>query len=234
VSVLSVAQGIARRVSEDPPSSIFASDDSAAILLEIIEEAAEEIVRGHPWQALRKEHTWSATATEEQTSAFPSDFGRMMKATFWNRTEQREVLGPYDAAEWQRLKATVSSAVYDQYTVRDGSMFIDPTPTAGHTFAYEYVAGQWWQSAANVAKDAITLDTDSFILNEELLRLFGTYLFRLHKGLDYQRDEARARAFAVQLAAQEKGGARILDLTGGRLVDVVRPGGASPEGNWNL
>jgi len=236
VTVLSVAQRIARRASEDAPTALLgaADSDTAAILLEVIREAAEEIVRAHPWEALRREHTWTATATETQADAFPSDFSRMVKNTFWNRTDERKVLGPYSAPEWQRLKATVSTAVYDQYTVRDGAMLIDPVPTAGHVYAYEYQTDQWWQDNGGAGKAEITADTDAFALDEELLRLWGVYLFRLHKGLDYGRDEAKARGHLYQLAAQEKGGARTLDMSGRRLVGLVYPGGRAPEGSWDL
>lgn len=235
MTVLSVCQEAARRIGIPVPTSIVgATSDDAITLFGLLEEVASDIVRRHDWQKLRREHTWTTTATEEQTGAFPSDFGRMIDNTAWNRDDERELIGPLTADEWQRLKATVSTAVFDQFTIRNGALYVDPVPPAGQTWAYEYITNQWWEDNGGTGQTTVQGDTDEFRLDDELLTRGLVWSYRQVKSLDYAEDFAKYEKHLANLRAQEKGGNRNLRLDGRRWIDIRFPGVATPEGNWDL
>lgn len=236
MSILSACQTAARRIGLQPiPTSVVgASNDDAIVLLGMVHEAVQEIVRRHDWQALRREHTWTTTATEQQANAFPSDYFRSVAGTAWNRDDQCQLIGPLTSEEWQRLKATVSSAIFDSFTIRNGVMYVDPIPAAGQTWAYEYITKNFYKSDDGVEKAAVTADGDIFQVDEELLALAIVWRFRAQKSMDYAEHYANYEKFMGDLIAQERGGSRMIDFDNSGALSYRGWGIIIPEGDWSL
>lgn len=235
MSILTICQSVAVRSSIAKPSAIVGVESqSEMLLLEILKETVADLVRAFPWEALRREHTFTTVAAETQTGGFPSDFSRMIPNTIWNRTNQRRLIGPFSPNEWQRTKASNTGYVFDQYTVRDGAMLIFPVPDAGDTVAFEYITANWYTASdGTTEKSAISADTDLTVLNEELVKLHMIWRAREAAGLEFASFQFKAEAFRVQLQAQEKGPPRTIDLDPGRMGDISA-GAAVPEGSWDL
>lgn len=129
---------------------------------------------------------------------------------------------------WQEFKSgLVQTAVYKRWRIKANGqakeIFIDPTPTASQCdfewrdgakvkigIAYEYISNQWAQSATNVAKSDFTVDTDTFILSDDLLELSIKWRFLSVLGQTYIEEKHEFdRALGVA-KAQDGGAANIM------------------------
>lgn len=137
------------------------------------------------WPILRKEKTFTSVAQEIQTSAVATDWARFVDKTFWNRTTQKRLVGPYSPEQWQVLKARQAGDT-GSFTFRGGDILITPTPTAGHTMAYEFYKKNWCQATGGgTERAAWGADDDVGILDEELLTLGVTWRFRMASGMEW-------------------------------------------------
>ncbi len=138
-------------------------------MLRYANQAGKRLAERIDWQILRKEQTFTSLGQEEQTAALPSDLDRIIPETFWNRNEQELITGPITPVEWQAFKASDYQGYPTKFILRGGSIHISPAPPAGNTMAFEYISTLWAQSAASAAQTAFAADTDTSLIDENLL-----------------------------------------------------------------
>ena len=234
MSLLTIVQDVSNRIGLPVPSSVVGSSDTQVRqLLGLAQQEGKELARRGPWQVLTKEKTITATATEEQTGAIPTDFERMIEGTFWNRSQDRRVVGPLTPQKWQMLQTGLYNLMWDAFRIRGNDLLMSPVPVAGDTLAYEYVSKYWLTNAAGDTERAAWIaDDDVALLDEELITLGVTWRFMKAKGLDYSEAFASYERMVERKLAND-GGMAILDLNGDRLDGA---GGAYDpfisEGNW--
>lgn len=212
-----------------PASVVGGSDQNVRTMLGIANREGRELAQRFDWQVLQTTHTFLSVATEEQ-SAIPSDFDRFMDESFWNRSQNRPVLGPISAEEWEALSATSVPAVTDIFRRYGNLIFIKPAPTAGETYAYGYVSKNWVYADDGTLKSAFTLDTDIPLLSDELITLGVIWRFARSRGLDYSEDRQTYERAVSRMFARD-GGRRTMEFGVGR---EFRPGLLVPEGDWSL
>lgn len=229
MTLLSACQDAAARLGLSALSAIVSvtNDPNASTLLALAKQEARELSERHNWTILLREHTWTSAATETQAGGLPSDFARFIDETFWNRTARRPVYGPLTEAEWQTLKAQGTLALPDRFRLRGGSMLLAPVPTAGWTYAYEYISADRW----GTDKEDPTVDTDACVLSEALLADGLVWRWKQSKGFDYAEDFTTYQR-NVANAIHRDGGRR--RLTFGRERAPGTRGVSVPEGNWSL
>lgn len=231
MTLLSIVQDACDRLGLARPDAAYSSSDQQIIqLVALAQQEGKELARRHGWQALTAEQTFTATATETQSSAVPSDFDRFIDGTFYNRTQKRPVHGPYNAQEWQFSKGVLTTTIVEVWRQRGDDILIAPTPTAGDTYAFEYVSTQWCQSSASVAQAAWASDADTAKLSEEIITDGVVWRFLKAKGFDYA-EEFRTYELQVKQRIARDGGKPILNA--GRSRSASR-GAYVPDGNWNL
>ena len=171
MSLLTICQDASNEIGISQPSSLASSTNpESQKLLRYAKKVGSTLAKGFPWQILRKEATFTSIGNETQTSILPSDFDRFVAETFWNKTDKTLMIGPISAVEWNSLKANA----YDddskvKYVLRGDSILTVPAMTAGKSLAFEYVSTNWCQSLGGVAQSTWVADTDTGILNEELI-----------------------------------------------------------------
>lgn len=235
MSLLTCVQDACDRIGLPRPSVVIGSSDTQVRqLLGLAQQEGKELARRGPWQELTKETTFTATATTTQSGAIPSDFDRMIEGTFWNRTQDRRVVGPLSPQKWQMLQTGLYSLVWDAFRIRGTEILMSPAPTAGDTLAFEYVSTKWCENAAgSTQRTAWVADDDVALLDEELITLGLVWRFKKAKGLDYS-EEYRSYEQLVERKLSNDGAMGILDLNGDRM-----DGGGGvydpfiPEGNWS-
>lgn len=232
MTALSIVQDACGRMGLQQPSALFSSLSPQDIQFRtLLNQANRELARsGKKWTDLTKEATFTTTAAETQTNAIPSDFLSYLNDTMFDRTENRKLVGPLNPFEWQREKSgPVYTSVYKAFRFRGGSLLITPTPTAGNTVAYEYIKKYIVLDNTSTAKEKFTADSDTAILDEELLTLSIMWRFRKAKGLDYS-EEFRTYELQLDAIAGQDGGAPTLSLSRG----LVRRRFAAnvKEGSW--
>lgn len=232
MSLLTLLQGAADRLGIVRPSSVITSTDQQALrLLGYAQEEGKALARRHTWQVLTKEQTFTSTATTAQASAIPANFDRFLDDTFFNRTRKRPVYGPMNAQDWQFAQAVVASTIIESFRQRGNDVLIIPTPTAGDSYAFEYVSKNWCQSSGGTAQEAWAADADTGILSEELMTLGVVWRFKAGQGFDYSQEFQNYELQVAQAIARD-GGKRTLNA--GQVVRTTVRAPFIPEGGWQL
>lgn len=235
MSLLSIVQSAASRLNLPVPLVVIANVDETVVqLLELSNEEGRELSKRATWQRLNKEQVFTSVATETQTGAIPADFERILPDTFFNRTRKRQVLGPLSPQDWQAQKGITATVIYDSYRIRGNDILMLPVPPAGDIYAYEYMSTKWVDTDADGIGDAATwtADTNTSILNEELLTLGVVWRFLKAKGLDYA-DHFQQYDMQVSQAVARDGGRTSISMAQDMNYNRPRYPGV-PEGSWNV
>ncbi len=184
MTLLTIVSDACDRMGLTRPTSVTtSSDQNVRVLLGLAQEEGKSLAKRHDWQVLQAEHTF-ATVDATASYALPSGFRYIIKDTVFNRTSRRRMVGDLTPDQWQQTQASLVTRVNPAFRIRTNLFYISPTPTAAETIAYEYLSKNWCQSNA-VAQSAWTLDSDTGILDEDLMILGIIWRFRAAKGLDY-------------------------------------------------
>jgi hypothetical protein len=218
----------------EPDSVIGSSDQQVKQLIAIANTEGRLLAHRHPkgWNKLIKEVSFTAVGTQSQgvlTTISGSDFDFIVNDTIWNQTTQDRLDGPLSPAFWQMNQAVVTTSPYPDYRIRGGELLLATAPTAGNTLAWEYVSKNWCQSSASVGQAAWAADTDTGILDEDLMTLGVIWRWLHRNGLDYEED-FNTYEREVSSAVGRDGGKRRhwLDPPSGLHAHRIRV----PEGSW--
>jgi len=189
MTLLTICQNIADATHGPRPATIAANTNpDAQNYLRIVNKVGTKLMKVYPWNILRAEHSFTAPGTETLIAAasMPSDFDRFIPETFWNRSTNNLISGPIGSTEWQGLKVMNSTVPNYKFTYRGGDVLAIPTISSSSTCAFEYVSNQWCQSSGGTGKTAFSVDTDTGILDEELITLAATYAWLTAEGQPVQ------------------------------------------------
>jgi len=231
MTLLTIIQDASAEIGLPRPTGVMAATDpTVRALLVAANEEGQALAKAHDWQALRAEQTFTSVATETQTSMIPAAFGHFIDGTFWNRTRRRPLRGPVSPQEWQRIKASTTSPVVDTFTYRNNNILISPVPSAGLTFAFEYVSENWCASSGGTGQTAWAADTDVGVLPERLIRLGIVWRFKQARGMSYDADYSKYM-YAIRETMAQDSPHDVVDFA-----DAARrgPGLVIPEGDWVL
>jgi hypothetical protein len=219
------------------PAVVMASTDQMVVELRSLSNLSGKSLGGtYAWQELTKECVFTSTAAYDQglldgylvTST--GDYSRLVPSTLWNRSAILQASGPVTSVEWQADVAFQAAAPYPKYRIWQGSLWIGPVgslPTSGDTWAFEYISNFWCQSAAGVGQTQWVADTDTGILDEELLTLDIIWRWKASKSIEYADDLANFEDRKAIRQGQTTG-ARALYVGGANVIFPIN----IPEGNW--
>ena len=235
MSLLTVIQSFCERTQLPVPATISGTNDAQVKQVRaLLEEEGEALSRRGDWEGLTFEATHTTLALEDQgaiTSIATNGYRYIKDETMWDRTDKLPVPQMH-STKWQRFKAVVSAAPRYNYRIRGGKLLMTPTPTAGHTLAFEYVSKNWILGVDGTTyKSAFTLDTDTFLIPEELFKLGLRWRWKKEHGLEYAED-FRDYEMQVADALGRDGGKQVIRLDGG--FPTARPGIVVPEYSWPL
>ena len=189
MTLLSICQDAADELQLTPrPQSIIGSTaPGARRLLRFANAVGKELMTEFPWQVLRKEKTFTASADELQSGILPSDFDRFVPETFYDRSGKIPLAGPIRAAQWQGLKMLGYSDRQRKFMIRGGSVYVIPAFGGNESCAFEYVSNQWCQNAAGDTQyTAWNANTDTALLDEELITRGVIYRYLENEGLPFE------------------------------------------------
>jgi len=238
MSLLTIVQDVCGEMGLTIPNAVVGSNSELVIqLFRLAKREGNELSTGasvglsHDWTVLQSEATWTSTATESQgalTTLAPG-FRWIINDTVFDRTEQRQEPGPVSAQLWQWRKAMTTSGPFPEWRIRNGTLYMYPVPTAGHSMAFEYQTSYWCTDSGGTAKATWTADTDVGRIDEELMKLGLIWRWRKAKGLDYEED-FRSYQIAVSNAIARDGGKPRLSMSTHRVSQRV----LVQDGNWDL
>lgn len=233
MTLLTIAQNVADEVGVDQPTVVAGSPDpTAQKLLRYINKTGTGLMKKLAWQVLRKERAFTSISGETQTAILPSDFDRFIPETFWNRSTPVLMSGPVSAVQWQGLKATTYTGK-PKFAYRGGDVLVIPALGAGDSLAFEYVSNQWCQSTGAVAQSAFAADTDTGILDEELITRGAKFVYLTDEGLPNALAGADFNDYLAVLSRNDQPSANIMvaaDIFGG--ANARHFDGTPPGGDW--
>lgn len=234
MSLLTIVQAAAIDLNLQSPSAVATSTDTQVLqLMNLANRDGKDLVRRFDWQALTRETSFTTVATAQQTTLeiVASDFSRMIDESMNNRTQHWRVIGPVSAVEWQRrLSLGAQVGVQNMFRIRGDAILFHPTPSAGDSVYFEYISKNWVEASNGDAKEAFTSDTDTALIDEDILILGVKWRFLKAKGLDYG-EEFRSYEAALEAIFGSDGARGAVDMTGDSL-DMTVP--AVPDGSWNI
>lgn len=236
MSVLTVIAYVCGRVNVPVPASVLGNTDTQVQqMLRLLEEEGNDLAQRGDWNALTCEATHVSLAAEDQgalATIAANGFRTYKNGTFWDRTNKLPILGPLSDTEWQTLKAMTQTGPRYHFRVRGGHILINPTPTAGYTWAFEYVSKYWMLGVDGTTyKQYATLDTDTILLQEELVLAGLRWRWKKEKGFDYAED-FDTYEMQVKDALARDGGKATLRMDGGS--HDARPGICVPDQSWSV
>ena len=237
MSLLSVIQHACARTNIPVPNAVLGgiADTQVLQMLRLLEEEGTDLAARYPWQGLTREFTHTTLAQEDQgamSTLASNGFNYIKNDTFWDRTDKLPILGPLSDAEYQQRQALVTVGPRYAYRIRGGRLLVNPVPTAGHTWAAEYISKNWiLGSDGSTYKQYFTLDTDTMLMPEELCLAGLRWRWKKEKGFEYAED-FRTYEGQVKDAMGRDGGKPTLRMDGGPR--DKRPGVMIPEYSWNL
>jgi hypothetical protein len=202
MSLLTVCQSAVKASGFAVPSTIIGnSDNTAAMLLALVNKAGKQRAK-YPWQALQMEYTFNLV-NGTASYAFPSDLGFFENETFWDRTQYWNLRGSLSPQDWQIYKSGIQSTTPRQrFRIWKGLIYIDPTPTTTDTVVIEYVSSKWVTDGGSFFT-SYTSDTQTAVIDEDLLELDLTWRFLERKGLAYAEARDEADHFCEKLLARD-------------------------------
>jgi len=117
--------------------------------------------------------------------AFPDDYDSIIPRTQWDKSKHWEMLGPEDAQQWEwLLSGFISTGPRIRWRLLGNYFQIWPGYSSSELLGFEYLSKGWARTAAGVAKNSFTIDTDTCIYPDRLIVLSTKLKYFQAKGFD--------------------------------------------------
>lgn len=206
MTVLSALQSAAVRLIGQKPTTFFSSQNKFEMqMVDIVNEAARDIVRSHEWRALTKVATIAGDGTTT-SFAIPDDYDRMSLAQSMH--DNKSWLWDYtpcpDLDTWIALQnGQVLAAVPGWWIILDGSFQFYPSPSG--TASFPYISKAYAKSNTGTLKTAFDNDSDTFRIDEDLLVRKVRWMWKEMMGFDATNDQSDFNMLFSQLSARDPG-----------------------------
>ena len=131
----------------------------------------------------------------KQSYALPPDYDYMISGTQWDRGFRWQIFGPLTPQEWQVLKSGLSpTGPRRRFRLMGNMFYLDPVPYDSNMLVYEYYSTNWCLTGGNattspsIPASSFLQDTDTYILEDDLMVLGIIWRWRRAKGLDYTQE----------------------------------------------
>jgi hypothetical protein len=219
MTVLAVVKDVCAAVGVSIPTSLFsglATNRTMQEMVSLANEVAQRIAFDtREWTDLKKIQIYTGDGVlaapppvgdglMHGTIAFnlPADYRRLLlNSNVWRSTSAlTPMLFVPNTDEWLQRRAQGIFSVGGEWTIIGGQMLIWPVMGVGVTATYAYLQRNSVALSSGGFGDSFLNDTDSFVLDERLLKLGMIWSWKAAKGSPYAEDMATyndALAFAM-------------------------------------
>jgi hypothetical protein len=196
MTILKVVQDVTEVVGVLQPTSIFTNITQNRTMQEMLALANEMAQRigcdaGHDWTVLKKLNTYTGNGTQTAFN-LPADYKRMLlTANVRSSTAPRQPLRFIpDFDEWtaRRLSNQGAGGFTGEWTMAGGQVLIYPAPATDVTITFPYLDKNCVVLSGGGVGNEFIADTDSFRLDERLLKLGMIWQWKANKGSPYAED----------------------------------------------
>lgn len=190
MNILAIVQSASLSLDLERPQTVFSSTDRTwQEMADTVNTASRQILDDYDWQRLIKTATLLGDGVVT-TFALPDDYSRMVKdaslvGQFWRFWPAQQVqsfnqwleLQNYPITEWQQA-----------WMVYGGNLHVMPALPLNESLTYGYIS-----TSVVVGTDpsTFTADSDTYVLDDELLRLSIIWNWKESKGFDFSADLAK-------------------------------------------
>jgi hypothetical protein len=211
MAVLDVIQSAATVTGLAIPSVVFSATDRTSITIaNMVNACARQILEEYDWARLIKVATITGDGV---ATAFPlpEDYDRMVKdANLWGPSytfyPAQQVS---DFNRWLELQSYSVETWEPRWAVFGGNINVLPARESGDTLTYGYISN----AIVNGTASTFTADSDTFVLDERLLRLSFIWNWKKAQGMDFSAEFAEYQE-ALERARFKDPGARQSIISG--------------------
>lgn len=194
MTILSCAQDAAVILNRPQPTSLFSTTDSfAAELLVAAKQVAESLVKEeHDWRNLT---TLATCQGDASTVIFPlasvaPGYERLIKGAKLHslRFKNATFRAARDLDEWLFINDNLLVGSPGNWVLLNKSVQIFPPMPVSDTARFYYISNLYAAKADGTAQATFLADTDTFALDERLMRLGMVWRWRANKRLEYAED----------------------------------------------
>jgi hypothetical protein len=243
MKILSVCQDAAVVLNRPKPSGLFSTTDPfAAELLLAAQETAESLVKEeHDWRDLTLMATCQGDAS---TVIFPlatvaPGYERLIKGAKLHslRFKNATFRAAKDLDEFLFFEDNLLVGSPGNWVLLNKSVQIFPPMPVSDTARFFYITNQYAASAAGTPQTAFLADTDTFVLDERLLRLGIVWRWSANKRLEYAED-LKDYEIAKAAAMGKDKGSQVITVGSQRVsrsnnVGIAYPGMLGPKPSRN-
>lgn len=190
MNILQIVQSASLVIDVERPQALFASTDRTALeLTNTVNTAALQILDDYDWQRLIRTATIAGDGIAT-SFPLPSDYSRMVK--------DASLIGPnwrfYPAQQMQDFNHWLELIDYpvatwqQRWMVFGGNLNVMPILPDTMPLSYGYISTS---IVVGADPSTFTADTDTFVLDDELLRLSFIWNWKEAKGFDFSADLAK-------------------------------------------
>ncbi|KQS79034.1 hypothetical protein ASG25_10635 [Rhizobium sp. Leaf384] len=197
MSLISVIDEVCDEVTIDRFDAIYGNPDPDALtMLDLAQQAGDEISRRADWQALLRTGTILASNV-----SLPSDFQRLTPGG-GIRTSTGQFIRPVtNSGQWAVVSQMTPAQPY--YFISSGKIRVAPA-SAAVSAIMDYLSKSWVQNGA-AFKDRYSADDDTAVFPERLLMKNVVWRWRRQKGLAYDDQLAEFEADLVSEINADRG-----------------------------
>jgi len=206
-SILGIIQQVCKRpLGIEPPDAVYASTDrTAQELAEVANAAVDMINRAHSWRKLLQRATYTGDGSTTDFD-LPSDYGHMPDdQQVWSSTAQIPLLPVQSTDDWLAMDVRGFNPGTNAWIMYGGQIHFTPALDSAEVASHYYQSTAAVAPASGTAKSTFTLDTDTYRINDELLRKAIIYLWKQDKGLPYAEFQNDYEILKEKLIARDKG-----------------------------
>ena len=186
MTLLTIAQGLAKNVGMQSPTSVVGSTMREwQEALQFANETGEELARRVDWGALQASTTLTGDGTNK-IHALPAGFSRLSKGVTIRTSTS--LLRPLSRAEWGTLTVVQGTPRY--FLLEGSEVTLFPYLANAATVTASYQTMYWTIAGA----DAFTADDQTSLIDEDLFLKGLIARWRRQKGMDYADFEAEYEA----------------------------------------
>jgi hypothetical protein len=193
MTLLSVVRDVCAVVGVNIPTAVttnLAANRTMQEMYALANEMAQRIAYDtRDWTLFRKVQTYTGDGIAT-SFALPADYKRMLLTS--NVWQSSNTMWPLrfvpDTDEWMNRRARNLYDSQGEWTMYGGNMVVSPIIGIGNSVYFAYLESNCIALASGGYGNIFTADTDSFRLDERLLKLGMIWQWKANKGTSYAED----------------------------------------------